>query len=237
MATDRIVIDQTKIRISDELAARMKPGAEFPRPLAWWQHIVPIWLTASEDTDGHIVLTPNGHRADGHVYDVTPTVARQEIRAARQWLAGRSHLDFTDAIVNARPGMTSAVTAYPSLIDGLAATIVPDHTREQWTATGAHRLSRGDIVNLTRTGPVRPVVVLAVEPRTDDADREVVHITARDLATGKDVHETRPASASLLVRCDLRYAPATGDPSPVPVPTATVPRPRHRPVADLHLPT
>lgn len=103
MAATRIVIDQTKIRVSDEIAARMKPGAEFPRSLDWWQRIVPCWITASEDADGHIVLAPNGHSAGGHVYELTPAVMRREMQYARAWLAdwNRGHVDFTDALVNA----------------------------------------------------------------------------------------------------------------------------------------
>lgn len=104
------------------------------------------------------------------------------------------------------------MSTHPPLIDGLVATTLPDHTQEQWTTTGAHRLTRGDIIDLTRTGPIQPAVVLAVEPRADKAGRDVIHITARNIGTGKDVHETRPANASFLARCDLRYEPACDDP-------------------------
>ncbi|OMI34437.1 hypothetical protein [Streptomyces sparsogenes] len=96
---DRIVIDQAKIQIDDSL--KVKPGSEFPRPLDWWQRIVPCWLDASEDEHGHIVITPNGHRADGHVYELTPAVIRREMKAAMRFLGERRFLDFTDAIVTA----------------------------------------------------------------------------------------------------------------------------------------
>lgn len=99
------------------------------------------------------------------------------------------------------------MTTKPPLIDGLTPTPLPNHTREQWTTSGAHRLTRGDITNLARTGPIQPVVVLTVETRTDAADREVVHITARRIDTGEDLAETRPATSSVLARCDLRYEP------------------------------
>jgi hypothetical protein len=103
MSTDRIVIDQAKIRVSDVIAARMAPGAEFPpRSLAWWQRIVPIWITAIEDDDGRIVLAPNGHHAGGTVTELTPAVMRREVRYARDWLAGWNAglIDLTDAIVS-----------------------------------------------------------------------------------------------------------------------------------------
>jgi hypothetical protein len=95
-----IVIDQAKIRVSDDIAARMKPGSEFPRSLAWWQRIVPCWLTATEDAKGHIVLTPNGYQADGNVYELTPALMRREMRHAQDWLFAwnKGHIDFTDAI-------------------------------------------------------------------------------------------------------------------------------------------
>ena len=103
MPSTSIVIDQAKIRVSDDLATRMKPGSEFPRPLTWWQRIVPCWITATENTDGNIVLAPNGQRADGHVYELTPAVLRCDIKRATDWLLGwnQGHVDFTDAIVAA----------------------------------------------------------------------------------------------------------------------------------------
>ncbi|WP_329131642.1 hypothetical protein OG552_10750 [Streptomyces sp. NBC_01476] len=100
MSTDRIVIDQAKIRISDEIAARIKPGSEFPRSLAWWQRIVPCWLTATEDEGGHIVLTPSGRDAAGSVYELTPVITRREIRYGLDWLTrwNGNNVDFTDAL-------------------------------------------------------------------------------------------------------------------------------------------
>ncbi|RXS84183.1 hypothetical protein EST92_11535 [Streptomyces sp. TM32] len=94
---DRIVIDQSKIRVDESIKAKMKPGSEFPRPLSWWQKFVPCWLDASEDASGHIVLAPNGRRADGHVYELTPAIRRREMKAAARFLSERLYLDFSDA--------------------------------------------------------------------------------------------------------------------------------------------
>jgi hypothetical protein len=92
---DRIVIDQTKIRIDADLVRR---GADpFPRPLAWWQRTVPIWVDVSETEDGQIVLAPNGKRADGYRYELTPSVVRREIKAIVRYLGDRPFLDFSDA--------------------------------------------------------------------------------------------------------------------------------------------
>ncbi|MFG2747994.1 hypothetical protein [Streptomyces xanthophaeus] len=92
-----VILDQAKVRIDPAL--KVKPGAEFPRPLAWWQRYVPIWLDATEDGQGHIVLTPNGRIADGRVQGVTPAIARRDVQRALAWLDNQIHLDFTDAIV------------------------------------------------------------------------------------------------------------------------------------------
>lgn len=95
----RIVIDQTKLRVR---GITVKPGSEFPRPLDWWQCFVPGWLTASSDGENRIVLEPNGHRADGHVYELTPAVYRREMKHARRWLDALLYLDTSDAIVAER---------------------------------------------------------------------------------------------------------------------------------------
>ncbi|GAA2680053.1 hypothetical protein GCM10010400_49280 [Streptomyces aculeolatus] len=94
---NRIVIDQTKIRISDEIT--VKPGSEFPRPLWWWQRWTPVWLDVSENADGHLVFEANGKRADGKVFEVTPQLRRNALRGARRWMADLRYLDFSDALV------------------------------------------------------------------------------------------------------------------------------------------
>lgn len=93
--SDRIVIDQTKIRIVGEL----RSGGEFPRPLDWWQNFVPVWLTASSGSGHQIVLEPNGRRADGHVRELSPVLRRRAVRDALRWLDGLLYLGTSDAIV------------------------------------------------------------------------------------------------------------------------------------------
>ena len=93
MNRNRIVIDQTKIRVSDEAAP------PFPHPLDWWQRYVPCWLTVSEDEQGRLVLTPNGHRADGFACEPTQAAVRRDLKAVTRWLDGNLVLDFTHAIV------------------------------------------------------------------------------------------------------------------------------------------
>lgn len=90
-----IVIDQTKIRIDADLVRRGAPP--FPRPLTWWQRTVPVWVDVSETEDGRIVLTPNGKRADGYQYELTPAVIRREIKTIVRYLGDRRFLDFSDA--------------------------------------------------------------------------------------------------------------------------------------------
>ena len=92
-----VILDQVKVRIDPAL--KIKPGAEFPRPLAWWQRYVPVWLDATEDEQGRIALTPNGHVADGRVQELTPALIRRDVQLALSWLGRHIHLDFTDAIV------------------------------------------------------------------------------------------------------------------------------------------
>lgn len=94
-----VVIAQSKIRIDSRVD--VKPGSEFPRPLEWWQRYVPVWLDASEDVMGNIVLTPNGRIADGRRQEVTPALARRDARQALIWLSSQVYLDFTDALVQA----------------------------------------------------------------------------------------------------------------------------------------
>ena len=93
----RLVLDQSEIRISEELVARGAPA--FPRPLAWWRRNAPIWLDVSLDSAGRVVLEPNGQRADGAALEVTPALRRCRIAAARTWMDNQIYLDFTDAIV------------------------------------------------------------------------------------------------------------------------------------------
>ncbi|MFE1451939.1 hypothetical protein [Streptomyces olivaceoviridis] len=95
----RIVIDQTKVRIDEQLIRR--GATPFPRPLEWWQRTLPIWVTASEGIDGTVILEPNGKVANGRQRKLTPTVLRQEMKAIRSYLASRTHLDFSDALIEA----------------------------------------------------------------------------------------------------------------------------------------
>ncbi|WP_406325216.1 hypothetical protein [Streptomyces niveus] len=95
---DRIVLDQSKIRIIT--TKPIKPGAEFPRSITWWRRNVPLWLDVSLDDNGHVVLEPNGKRADGAVLDVTPALRRRRLDAARDWVARQIHFDFINAIVS-----------------------------------------------------------------------------------------------------------------------------------------
>lgn len=96
---DRIVIDQTKVRIDECIKPKMKSGSEFPRPLSWWQMTIPCWLDASEGERGRIVLTPNGRCADGRVVELTSVERRRHVKAAMEYLASRRLLDFSDAVV------------------------------------------------------------------------------------------------------------------------------------------
>ena len=93
---DRIVIDQSKIRIDEDLVRR--GAAPFPRPLSWWQRMVPIWVDAAETDGNRIVLTPSGKVADGSTFELTPATVRSELKAIRRYLDGREYLDFSDAI-------------------------------------------------------------------------------------------------------------------------------------------
>ncbi|MET9056180.1 hypothetical protein ABZW50_34150 [Streptomyces bacillaris] len=77
----RLVLDQTKIRIRADLVAKGAPP--FPRLLTWWQRNAPCWLDVSLDTDGRIVLEPNGKRADEVVREVTPALRRRDLAAAK----------------------------------------------------------------------------------------------------------------------------------------------------------
>lgn len=95
---DAIVIDQSMIRIDPDL--KVKPGSEFPRPLAWWQSYAPGWLDVTEDADGHLVLTPNGVLPNGRQRDLTPALVRRYLAATRRWMDGLIHLDFTDALLH-----------------------------------------------------------------------------------------------------------------------------------------
>lgn len=91
-----IVIDQSKIRIAEELVAKGAPP--FPRPLAWWQRIIPVWVDATETDNGHITLTPNGKVADGRQEDLSPADVRRELKAIQRYLDGWHSLDFSAAI-------------------------------------------------------------------------------------------------------------------------------------------
>lgn len=95
--TECIVLDQSKIRVGEDLVARGAPA--FPRPLAWWERNVPLWLDVSLDADGRVVLESNGKRADGAVFEVTPALRRRRLADARAWMGDRIHLDLTGAVV------------------------------------------------------------------------------------------------------------------------------------------
>ncbi|WP_432111392.1 hypothetical protein [Streptomyces sp. YPW6] len=97
----RLVLDQTKIRIRPDLVAKGAPP--FPRPLTWWQRNAPCWLDVSLDNSGHVVLEPNGTRADGVVVEVTPARRRRDLAAVRNWLLGWNGLDVTDALDPVEP--------------------------------------------------------------------------------------------------------------------------------------
>jgi hypothetical protein len=92
----RLVIDQSEVRVSERLAARGAP--DFPRPLSWWQRYAPSWLDLTEDDQGRLVLEPNGHRADGAVLEVTPALRRRHLRYARNWIGNQIHLDVSNAV-------------------------------------------------------------------------------------------------------------------------------------------
>ncbi|TGB13881.1 hypothetical protein [Streptomyces sp. MZ04] len=96
---DAIVINQSKIRIAQELVAKGAPP--FPRPLAWWQRTVPVWVDAAEAEDGRIVLTPNGKFADGRQEELTRVGVRRDLKAIKRYLDRHYALDFSDAIENA----------------------------------------------------------------------------------------------------------------------------------------
>jgi len=95
----RIVIDQSKIRIDEDLVRRGAPG--FPRSMDWWKRNTPLWLDATEDEQGRIVLEPNGRQADGTVREVTPMLRRRHLQYARNWATSRAFLDLSDALVEA----------------------------------------------------------------------------------------------------------------------------------------
>ncbi|MGW0334312.1 hypothetical protein ACWD0J_20995 [Streptomyces sp. NPDC003011] len=92
----KLVIDQSEVRLSERLAARGAPG--FPRPLSWWQRYAPSWLDVTEDDHGRLVLEPNGHRADGIVLEVTTALRRRHLRYALNWIGDQIHLDFSSAV-------------------------------------------------------------------------------------------------------------------------------------------
>lgn len=93
---ESVIIDQSKIRIDEGLVA--KGAAPFPRPLAWWQRTIPVWVDAAETEDGRVVLTPNGKVADGRQEELTPADVRRDVKAIQRYLNGRNYLDFSDAI-------------------------------------------------------------------------------------------------------------------------------------------
>jgi hypothetical protein len=93
---DRVIIDQSKIRIDENLVA--KGAVPFPRPLAWWQRTTPVWVDVAEVDGGRIALIPNGKVADGRQEELTPAAIRQDLKAIRRYLAERHYLDFSDAI-------------------------------------------------------------------------------------------------------------------------------------------
>ncbi|GHJ04719.1 hypothetical protein TPA0906_65840 [Streptomyces olivaceus] len=91
-----LIIDQSKIRIDEGLIRRGAPG--FPRSLDWWKRNTPLWLDATEDEQGRIILEPNGLQANGVTREVTPALRRRHLQYARSWAAGLTFLDLSDAI-------------------------------------------------------------------------------------------------------------------------------------------
>ena len=96
---DRIVIDQHRICFRPEFAHRVRPDAQFPRSLEWWQRFVPLWLTASQDEGGRIVLVANGWTADGRVLPLTAVQRCRALRQALRWLAHLRAVDMIAAIL------------------------------------------------------------------------------------------------------------------------------------------
>jgi hypothetical protein len=107
-----LAIDQSEVRVSDELTARGAPG--FPRPLAWWQRYVPIWLAVTEGEQGRLTLEPNGRRADGVVLEVTPALRRRHLRCALNRIAYQIHLDYSTAVSHL-PSPPDASSGAPSV--------------------------------------------------------------------------------------------------------------------------
>ena len=93
---DRIIIDQAKIRIDADLVRRGAPP--FPRPLTWWQKTTPVWMSVEELGEGRIALSPSGKVADGRQVELTTAAVRRYLKAIVKYLAGRTFLDFSDAI-------------------------------------------------------------------------------------------------------------------------------------------
>jgi len=71
-----IVIDQTLIEAPD-----------FPRPLEWWQRFTPCWITPSLDSEGRVVMEPNGLLPNGRRLEMTPTRRRKDLAQYRRMLA------------------------------------------------------------------------------------------------------------------------------------------------------
>jgi hypothetical protein len=55
-------------------------------------------MNVATDSQGLIVLEPNGKHPDGSVIEVTPAVRRRRLQAARQWIDNQIYLDFSDAV-------------------------------------------------------------------------------------------------------------------------------------------
>ncbi|WP_055694668.1 hypothetical protein [Streptomyces prasinopilosus] len=95
----RIVIDQSKIRLDQDLARRGAPG--FPRSLKWWQRNTPGFTDATILDDDRIALTINDKLPNGQRIELTPAIIRRRMNALRTALDNRMFLDFSDAIVEA----------------------------------------------------------------------------------------------------------------------------------------
>jgi hypothetical protein len=90
---ERIVIDPAKVRPA--------PGnPSIPSALDWWQRFTPLWVDASQDDAGRVVLTPNGAKPDGRVVALTPAAYRRHLKAVEEFLGSRLYFDFSDAIVS-----------------------------------------------------------------------------------------------------------------------------------------
>lgn len=94
---ERIVIDPAKVQITNG-------ATSVPTALDWWQRFTPVWVDASRDEAGCIVLTPNASQPAGRILDLTPVVYRRRLKAVAEFLDSRLYFDFSDAILTSKRG-------------------------------------------------------------------------------------------------------------------------------------